>query len=115
VFTDTFSILNVTQIPGQREIIPMQRIAPNQRGASSITTYAPQIPMPASRDEWHKKLEILSSSIPSEAEDTWRWVMKGLGLDYDYYLANVKAINQGRWRDAKDPRAYLLWLGSRWV
>jgi hypothetical protein len=67
----------------------------------------------ATRDEWIEKLDILSSSLPKEVEETWRWVMDGLDLDADHYFAIVEAIRQGRWRNAEDPRAYVKTVAKR--
>jgi hypothetical protein len=82
-------------------------------GLESEGPTRPRYARRATRDEWIEKLEILSSSLPNEVDETWRWVMHGLDLNADYYLAIVEAIQQGRWRNAKDPRAYVKTVAKR--
>jgi hypothetical protein len=65
------------------------------------------------RDQWIAILEAAFSSPPDEMEDEWDWLMQELGFPYEHYEALVEAIKQGRWRQAKNPRAYVKTVAKR--
>jgi hypothetical protein len=65
------------------------------------------------RDQWIAILEAASSSPPSAMEDEWDWLMQELGLPYEHYEALLEAIKQGRWRQAKNPKAYVKTVAKR--
>ena len=70
--------------------------------------------MPAeNRTQWIAILEAAAQNPPDEMNEEWTWLMGELGLPFDYYLAVCAAIQQGRWRRAKDPRAYVKTVAKR--
>ncbi len=69
--------------------------------------------VPLSREEW---LTILDNAAgqQGEAGTEARWlVIQRLGLGPDDYPGLLPALKQGRWREAKDPRAYVKTVARR--
>jgi hypothetical protein len=67
----------------------------------------------AERTEWMAKLETIARHPPDECNAEWEWLMKELGLAPEYFLAIYEAVRQGRWRTARDPKAYLKTVAKR--
>ena len=63
--------------------------------------------------EWMAVLETVSRQSPDEANAEWEWLMEQLGLGPEYFLAIYEAVRQGRWRGARDPKAYLKTVAKR--
>ena len=58
-------------------------------------------------------LETMAQHPPDECNAEWEWLMKELGLAPEYFLAIYEAVRQGRWRAARDPKAYLKTVAKR--
>ena len=58
-------------------------------------------------------LEAVSRRPPDECNAEWEWLMKELGLSPDYFLAIYEVVRRGRWRGARDPKAYLKTVAKR--
>jgi len=58
-------------------------------------------------------LEAASHCQPDQSSSEWEWLMKRLGLGPEYFLAIYEAVRQGRWRKAKNPRAYIKTVARR--
>jgi hypothetical protein len=65
--------------------------------------------------EWSAVLEAVSKRPPDECNAEWEWLMEQLGLGPDHFLGIYEALQQGRWRMAKDPRAYIKTVAKRIV
>ena len=63
--------------------------------------------------EWMTVLETISKRPPDEANAEWEWLLAQLGLGPEYFLAIYAAVRQGRWRAARDPKAYLKTVAKR--
>ena len=67
----------------------------------------------ADRAQWITILEAASVSPPDELNAEWEWLIHELGLPLDWWLAVREAIQQGRWRKAKNPRGYVKTVAKR--
>jgi hypothetical protein len=65
------------------------------------------------RSQWIVMLENAVQSTANEADDHWRLLMKQLKLPLETFSAVVLAIQQGRWRNAKSPGAYIKTVARR--
>jgi hypothetical protein len=65
------------------------------------------------RAEWIAILETASTQSPDEISAEWEWLMQELGLPPGHFLAVREAIQQGRWRNAKNPRSYVKTVAKR--
>jgi hypothetical protein len=65
------------------------------------------------RSKWIVMLENAAQSTANEADDHWRLLMKQLKLPLEMFPAVVLAIQQGRWRNAKSPGAYVKTVARR--
>jgi hypothetical protein len=65
------------------------------------------------RIQWLTIFETASQTLPSEMNDHWGWLMDQLGLPYDCFPAVLLALEQGRWRKAKNPKAYVKTVARR--
>lgn len=65
------------------------------------------------RAQWITILKAASANPPDEMNAEWEWLMGELELPLDYWLAVCAAIQQGRWREAKNPRGYIKTVASR--
>jgi hypothetical protein len=65
------------------------------------------------RVQWITILDAAAQRPGNELNDEWEWLMDELGLPYEYFLAVREAIAQGRWREAKNPRAYVKTVAKR--
>jgi hypothetical protein len=63
--------------------------------------------------QWISILEEVAKRPPAEINDKWVWLLSQLGLSHEYFLAVREAVRQGRWRTAKNPRAYLKTVAKR--
>lgn len=64
--------------------------------------------MPESdRELWITILEAASANLPDEMSDEWKRLMDNLKLDYSAFPSLLQAIKEGRWRGARNPRAYI--------
>jgi hypothetical protein len=68
---------------------------------------------PIERAQWLTVLEIASQSLPDEINEHWEWLIDQLGLSCDLFPAVLIAIQQGRWRTAQNPRAYIRVVARR--
>ena len=66
-----------------------------------------------SATEWLAVLEAVARRPPDEANAEWEWLMDQLSLGPEYFLAIYAAIQQGRWRTANNPKAYLKTVAKR--
>lgn len=65
------------------------------------------------REQWIALLEAASQSPESVSEEDWKWLMQRLGITSTYFPAVRMALEQGRWRNARNPRAYLKTVAGR--
>jgi hypothetical protein len=65
------------------------------------------------RAQWMALLEVVSSHSPNQIDAEWEWLMRELGLPLGHFLAVREAIQQGRWRKAKNPRSYVKTVANR--
>ncbi len=61
----------------------------------------------ADRKTWIAILEAVSQKPGDEINDEWRWLLQQLRMSADDYPALREALRQGRWRNAKNPKAYI--------
>jgi hypothetical protein len=63
---------------------------------------------PAStKTEWLGVLETAEKMNAEQSSAIWMWMMQELRLGPQYFLAIREVVQQGRWRTAKNPRAYI--------
>ena len=67
----------------------------------------------ANTAEWMAMLEAVAQRPPDQAGAEWEWLMEQLGLGPEYFLAIYEAVQEGRWRGARDPKAYLKTVARR--
>lgn len=65
------------------------------------------------RGQWIAILEAASTHSPDEVSDEWEWLINELGLPLGHFLAVREAIQQGRWRKAKNPKSYVKTVAKR--
>lgn len=62
---------------------------------------------------WITILDGAARRLPDQMNDEWVWLLEQLGLPPSYFLAVHAAVQQRRWRTAKNPRAYLKTVAKR--
>lgn len=67
----------------------------------------------STKAEWLGALETAAKLGVEQCSAIWVWIMQELGLGPQYFLAIREAIQQGRWRTAKNPKAYIKTLAKR--
>ena len=63
--------------------------------------------------EWLGALETAAKLGVEHSRPVWVWMMQDLGLGPQYFLAIREAVQQGRWRTAKNPRTYIKTVAKR--
>ena len=53
------------------------------------------------RDEWLAILEATALNPTNLQNEEWSWLMRQLGMPLTHFPAVLKAIQEGRWRNAK--------------
>jgi hypothetical protein len=61
----------------------------------------------STKAEWLGVLETAAKLSVEQSSAIWVWLMQELRLGPQYFLAIREAVQQGRWRTAKNPKAYL--------
>lgn len=62
---------------------------------------------------WITILDAAARGLPDQMNNEWVWLLKQLGLPSTHFLALHAAVQQRRWRTAKNPRAYLKTVAKR--
>jgi hypothetical protein len=81
--------------------------------AAKLRTRSPEQTSIVDRDQWLTILEAASRSLPDQLDDHWNWLMGELRLPYDLFPAILVAIQEGRWRTAKNPKNYIKVVARR--
>jgi len=63
--------------------------------------------------EWLGALETAAKLGVEHSSAIWMWMMQDLGLGPQYFLAIREAVQQGRWRTAKNPKTYIKTVARR--
>lgn len=58
-------------------------------------------------------LDAASQRPGDEIDGEWRWLLRQLRMPAEDYFALREAIRQGRWRNAKNPKAYIKTVARR--
>jgi hypothetical protein len=66
-----------------------------------------------SKAEWLGVLETAAKLGVEQSSAVWVWLMQELRLGPQYFLAVREAVQQGRWRTAKNPKAYIKTVARR--
>lgn len=66
-----------------------------------------------SKAEWLGALETAAQLRVEQSSAVWVWIMQELRLGPQYFLAIREAIQQGNWRTAKNPKAYIKTVAKR--
>ena len=66
-----------------------------------------------SKAEWLGALETAAQLGVEQSSAVWVWIMQELRLGPQYFLAVREAVQQGRWRTAKNPRTYIKAVARR--
>jgi hypothetical protein len=66
-----------------------------------------------SKAEWLGVLETAAKLGVEQSSAVWVWLMQELRLGPQYFLAVREAVQQGRWRTAKNPKTYLKTVAKR--
>jgi len=67
----------------------------------------------STKAEWLGALETAAKPGVEESSAIWMWMMQELRLGPQYFLAIREAVQQGRWRTAKNPKAYIKTVAKR--
>ena len=67
----------------------------------------------STKAEWLGALETAATLGVEQSNAIWVWIMQELGLGPQYFLAIREAVQQGRWRTAKNPRTYIKTVAKR--
>jgi hypothetical protein len=65
------------------------------------------------RAEWLGVLETAAKVSVEKSSAVWVWIMQELHLGPQYFLAVREAVHQGRWRTARNPKAYIKTIAKR--
>lgn len=65
------------------------------------------------RETWISLLDAALQRPGDELNEEWRWLLEQLGMNSEDYPAILKALQQGRWRKADDPKAYLAYVARK--
>jgi hypothetical protein len=66
-----------------------------------------------SKAEWLGALETAAKLGVEQSSAVWVWLMQELRLGPQYFLAVREAVQQGRWRTAKNPKTYIKTVARR--
>lgn len=67
----------------------------------------------STKAEWLGALETAAQLSVEQSSAVWVWLMQELRLGPQYFLAVREAVQQGRWRTAKNPKTYLKTVARR--
>jgi hypothetical protein len=67
----------------------------------------------STKAEWLGVLETAAKIEVEQSSAVWVWLMQELRLGPEYFLAIRAAVQQGRWRTAKNPKTYLKTVARR--
>jgi hypothetical protein len=67
----------------------------------------------SNKAEWLGALETAAKVGVEQSSAVWMWIMQELGLGPQYFLAIREAVQQGRWRTAKNPKTYIKTVAKR--
>jgi hypothetical protein len=67
----------------------------------------------SSKAEWLGVLETAAKLSVEQSSAVWVWIMQELRLGPQYFLAIREAVQQGRWRTAKNPKTYIKTVAKR--
>lgn len=67
----------------------------------------------STKAEWLGVLETAAKLNVEQSNAVWVWIMVELRLGPQYFLAIREAVQQGRWRTAKNPRTYIKTVAKR--
>ena len=69
--------------------------------------------MLVNRSQWIDLLEAAVQARPDQMDAEWRWLLADLDLPLEVFPSILEAIKQGRWRNAKNPKAYIKTVARR--
>ena len=67
----------------------------------------------STKAEWLGALETAAQLNVEQSSAVWVWLMQELRLGQQYFLAIREAVQQGRWRTAKNPKTYIKTVARR--
>jgi len=67
----------------------------------------------STKAEWLGALETAAQLNVEQSSAVWVWLMQELRLGPQYFLAIREAVQQGRWRTAKNPKTYIKTVARR--
>src|SRR6476659_7712392 len=67
----------------------------------------------STKAEWLGVLETAAKLSVEQSSAVWVWIMQELRLGPQYFLAIREAVQQGRWRTAKNPKTYIKTVAKR--
>jgi hypothetical protein len=67
----------------------------------------------SSKAEWLGVLETAARLSVEQSSAVWVWIMQELRLGPQYFLAIREAVQQGRWRTARNPKTYIKTAAKR--
>jgi hypothetical protein len=67
----------------------------------------------STKAEWLGVLETAAKVSVEQSSAIWVWMMQELRLGPQYFLAVREAVQQGRWRTAKNPKTYIKTVAKR--
>jgi hypothetical protein len=67
----------------------------------------------SSKAEWLGVLETAAKLSVEQSSAVWVWIMQELRLGPQHFLAIREVVQEGRWRTAKNPKAYIKTAAKR--
>src|SRR6476620_5542486 len=67
----------------------------------------------STKAEWLGALETAAKLDVEQSSAVWVWIMQELRLGPQYFLAIREAVQQGRWRTARNPKTYIKTVAKR--
>lgn len=67
----------------------------------------------STKAEWLGVLETAAKLSVEQSSAVWVWIMQELRLGPQYFLAIREAVQQGRWRTARNPKTYIKTVAKR--
>ena len=67
----------------------------------------------STKAEWLGVLETAAKLSVEQSSAVWVWMMQEFRLGPQYFLAIREAVQQGRWRTARNPKTYIKTVAKR--
>jgi hypothetical protein len=59
------------------------------------------------RDHWISLLDSAARENPDTISSEWSWILQQLKLPLEFFPYVLQAVQQGRWKTARNPKSYI--------